>query len=210
MSPERRARSDARIAAMRRRFRFSMKGLLLLTLATAICFGVYFGPRTYVASATVSFNCLPRTLNRTVVHPRFVDYKTKLLNRAGLLEAEEAELIGREVLSRAAVLLTRADVPPPDYGDDLAAWLRPRLAVTRLETGHLKLELSHRESFHTGKSNHGRDTMSWKVLVALLTAYQEEALGHTHQSEGIKDLPASDCLRPFLTFGYVDGRLLKL
>lgn len=210
MSPERRARSDARIAAMRRRFRFSMKGLLLLTLVIAICFGVYFGPRTYVASAIVTFNRLPRSATVTVVHPRFIDYETKWLDRPGLLQAEEVELIGREVMSRAAALLSKAKVSPPDYGSDLEAWLRPRLVITRLESGHLKLELSHRESFHAGRSNHGRDTLSWKVLLALLTAYQEEAFGRTHKCAGTKELPSTCARRPFLTFGYVDGRLLKL
>jgi hypothetical protein len=210
MSPERRARSDARIAAMRRRFRFSMKGLLVLTLAIAICFGVSFGPRTYVASAIVSFNRLPSSATVTVVHPRFVDYEIKFLNDLEVADAEESQLLRPEVLARAAGLLGEAKVSPQDYGSDLAKWLKPRLVIQDVDGGGLHLVISHRESWHAGRLNHGRNTMSWKVLVALLTAYQEEALGRTDSSLGTKEYPADKCRHPFLMFHYVDRRLIKL
>jgi hypothetical protein len=186
------------------RLQFNTKGLLRLTVVVGLVCGIAWGPKKYVTTAYISYGSLPST---SKVHPRFIQYELDQLTDEQVIDAELSYLTGSTVIARAEELLKEQDIAPKQYGGDLKAWLEPRLNITRLSFGAVQINIAHRESWQAGTENYGRKTMAWQTLVALLTAYQEDALGRTSFTTGSQQVSARYARIPFLSVGRVDRRL---
>jgi hypothetical protein len=187
----------------RTRWQFSLKRLGAWICATCVVLGIMFGPRRYATRVSVNYSSLPSV---TAVHPRFARYEKEGLSEVGIAAREIEHILSAEICAKAVRLLADEGVPASRLGNDPTGWFKARVEITQQNQGGLQVRLRSWQPYHVGRKNHMRDTLAWKATVALMTAYQADAMGEGDQSfSGDGDTAPRDCRIPFLNFSYVEA-----
>jgi hypothetical protein len=186
-----------------------MKRLIGITLAASVLLGLAYGPRRYTASASASISTPPAGAHSELPrrHPRFIQYDLEILSDEEIIQRELPHIMDGAVIAYATKLLATDGVSEAELGGDAARWFQEHVEITAGESDVITIRVSAWQSWHTGRKNHRRNTLAWKALVALLSAYQADALGDV--TDAVDVTPSqSPPLFPRLFFHNVEGSLL--